>query len=334
MYILKQKPEDFIVKEIPSFSLDADGKYVILKLIKKDYNTLSALNIISKHFRCSQKDIGFSGNKDRQAITEQYLSLPQFMYDPKKLETFHHDHITLEYIGTSKQPLRLGFLKGNQFEIRLCDCEKSPSLQTFFVNYFGEQRFGTSNADIGKLLLLKQFKKAYELMIESGIQKERLQEYTSQHKNDYIGAISLLPLKLLSLFINAYQSKIWNQTVSQIIEQKDLSSSIIEISEMKLPSISKQNIDLGELPLIGFETEIEKSPYHIYIENTLQKEHITQRDFIISQIPRLSAGGGYRNIIEHVNDLSIKKESDSEYLLRFTLSKGSYATVFLKQLFI
>ena len=74
MYKIKQIPEDFIVKEINDIILNNDGKYSYFLLKKKNYNTLNAIKAIAKKLKINEKDIGFAGNKDKEAVTKQTIS--------------------------------------------------------------------------------------------------------------------------------------------------------------------------------------------------------------------------------------------------------------------
>lgn len=320
MYDLKLSPEDFIVKEIP---LDfREGPFLIFKLKKKEYNTVSAINALAKYLRISPRQIGFAGNKDKLAITEQYISIQ----GPSK-ETvlkFENPDIQLEYIGTSHKQISLGNLKGNQFEVRLKNCKQEPKQIKEFVNYFGEQRFSKNNKDVGFAILKKDFKKAMDLILESGTTINS-DKYS---KNDFVGCMQELPQKNISLYISAFQSYLWNKITSKLL----LPSNTIEISGTEL-NTKPNKLKKNELPLVGFETELENSPYEDLIENVMKEESITQRDYIIPQLGHLSAAGNYRTILTEVDDLEIIKENDETYLLKFSLPKGSYATVLIRQLF-
>ena len=70
---LKTVPEDFIVDEINQLNLEG-GPYLYAILKKKDYTTLKALEVLSRHFRIPIQFIGYAGLKDKTAITTQYLS--------------------------------------------------------------------------------------------------------------------------------------------------------------------------------------------------------------------------------------------------------------------
>lgn len=328
MYTIKDNPEDFVVKELPKYKLDEDGSFLIFKLSKKDYNTVSAIKLIACFLNIKDRMIGFAGNKDRRAVTEQFISIKGASVE--KVLSFKHDLISLEYIGRSNRGIALGGLVGNHFEIVLRDCDSVPKVRDNFVNYFGEQRFSECNADIGKFLLKKDFKAACELILSSGLRNSDIEEYMEDHPNDYVGAIGLLPSKLISLFINAYQSYLWNICVSRIINDKG-SDCEIDISGQQLGVANY--FDAGELNIIGFESELDENQYEDYMEAVMKEEGVTQRDFIIRQLSHLSAPGGFRDIFSKCSNVSVEDLGESVYKVCFDLSKGSYATVLIRQMF-
>ncbi|MFT4325925.1 MAG: tRNA pseudouridine(13) synthase TruD [Candidatus Woesearchaeota archaeon] len=324
MYTIKNSPEDFIVNEKPSFVL-SDGDYAICKLVKTNVATNTAIEILCSYLSCKRRDLGFAGNKDKVAITTQYVSIK--FGSKQKIENFSHELITLEYLGQSKKPISLGDLEGNHFSIVIENCEYIEKKE-WFVNYFGEQRFSEHNVAIGKLLLEKKFGDVCALLQDISLYKDALDSVLQNSPNDYINALSKVPQKVLSLFVSAYQSYLWNSVVSQKISQdKNIASeSHIEISGMKL-AVPKDYLS-GELPLLGFETEDVCEEY----EDLLTKEGLSQRHFIIPQLAFISAGGSFRSICVRVPDLEIKQTASKTYTISFTLPKGCYATTYIRHL--
>ena len=70
---IKQIPEDFIVKEIADIKLDG-GSFAYFKLKKKLWNTIDAVNEIAKVLNVNFNKLRYAGIKDRQAVTEQFVS--------------------------------------------------------------------------------------------------------------------------------------------------------------------------------------------------------------------------------------------------------------------
>ncbi len=322
MYQLKQKPEDFLVKEISSFQPQKTGSYAYFKLTKKNWNTLDAVKEISKRLHLPLKNIGFAGSKDKHALTEQLISIKNIKKEKtKKLEQLNIKDLTLKFLGYAHQPLTLGDLAGNYFEITIRNLEKEElenllkvlkgKKKKKMLNYFDQQRFGTNNIEIGRSLIKKDFSHACQLL---GLEVKR---------NDYLGALKTLPKRLLRLYVNAYQSYLWNKLLQRIIAQKI-------------------KIKLDTLPLIGFATGLSSlpSPIRKLIEEFLKEENLSLNDFLIKQIPELSLEGEPRKVWVEAKEINFLEVSEDELnlgkkklKLSFILPKGSYATLFIKSLF-
>jgi tRNA pseudouridine13 synthase len=308
MYQIKQISEDFVVKEISNIKFLDKGSHVYFGLKKKNWNTLDVVKEISKRLGIFIKNIGFAGSKDKKAITEQLISVKSVKKE--RVERLQIKDTSLEFLGYGNEPITLGDLEGNYFEIVVrnldsFDIEKPKRV----VNYFGEQRFSKNNVEVGRSLVKKDFKKACEVLQLEAI------------RNDYIGALKTIPKRLLRLYVNAYQSFIWNSVVSELIKDK---------------------IEIKEIPLIGFGTELNNYDEKIkkIINKILKKENLGLNDFIIKQIPELSLEGELRKVFVEVKDFKVlEKEKDElnegkkKIKISFSLSKGSYATVVVKELF-
>ena len=330
MYKIKQTPEDFVVEEIIELELADDGDYVYFWLNKKGFTTANAIEKISRFIRCKLRDIGFAGNKDKQAITKQAISIkdPGKRISKTRFEKFNSEKIFLEYIGRGKKPISLGDLEGNRFEIVLRECEKEPENIKQFINYFDEQRFSETNKDVGKAIVKGDFKKACGL-----INAEEVKAHLEKNQNDFVGAMKRLPLKTRLLHIHAYQSWLWNETVKEYLQSrhKDLLKQQYSLGELVFP---KSSIEAEAVPIIGFGTEIGTDEIGKIIKQIMEKEEITQRDFIIRSMPELSAEGGERELAVEIADIGIEKIGEKEYKIKFFLPKASYATMAIKRMMI
>src|SRR3989338_4179579 len=124
---IKELPEDFIVKEVLELKVE-DGSYYYYFVTKKNWNTLDVVKEISQ--RLHVKDVGYAGLKDRIAVTSQYISV-------QKKINFTLKDVKFEYLGTGKQRIFLGSLKGNAFILTLRDLEKKIAPVKEIINYFG-----------------------------------------------------------------------------------------------------------------------------------------------------------------------------------------------------
>lgn len=298
MYQIKQSPEDFIVNEITNIKLKDKGIYSIFLLKKIDYTTEKAIQTIAEKLNIPRKSIGYAGNKDKKAITTQYISIKSANIKELKLKD-----LELTFKGYSDKPVSLGDLEGNEFIINVVSEQKPQKIEKM-INFFGEQRFSKNNKDIGKAIIKKDFKKAAELVLEHEHDYElKCKEYLSHNKTDYIGALRKIPQKILQMYIHSYQSYLWNKMAE------------------------KEKNNTKTVPIIGFGTKQDTET-----EKILKEECITSRDFIIRPIPELSQEGSERDLYVKVQDLNIEK-SENGYKIKFKLQKGAYATEAIKQIF-
>lgn len=311
MYKIKQIPEDFVVEEINDLSLAEKGSFYIYKMKKVNYNTLSAIKKIAKELRLSMKDVGYSGLKDKYAVTTQFISIA----NRKKLsKSYDFRDITLELKGFQYVRLFPGSLAGNHFEIIVRSIKSKPKPIKRMINYFGEQRFSKFNVEIGKSIVKKDLEKTKELLKQTN-------DYKSiEDEKSIINMLQKIDKKILFLYLQSYQSFLWNKSVE------------MHLKEAREDSSDKSSIK--EMPLIGFGAIENK-----IIGKVMKKEAITKRDFIIKQLPDLSLEGGMRDIFVEVKNLKIKSlENDDlnkgmkKCKISFDLPKGSYATECIKQM--
>jgi tRNA pseudouridine13 synthase len=382
MYKLKQLPEDFVVKEIISkeieknVSLDKNknkeqnkdqnkspnknqNKYLYFKLYKKSWNTLTIIQKIAQALNINSKDFGFAGSKDKNAVTEQLCSVKctgklKSKNAKEILENIKFLGVKIEVIGYANEPINLGNLEGNEFEIIIRNLEKNDdviSSKNYFVNYFDEQRFSKNNVAIGRYLIKKKFKKALEL-----IDNHESNYYLEQeiNKNDFVGALKKIPKKLLLMFVHAYQSYLWNEIVAKHLKLelgleniKEIDYKIGEDNNGKLiVPLRKDSFESFapiKIPLLGFLYGFEDYEESIQgiVEDIMGDEDLEFSDFVIKQIPFLSAEGAVRNVVEKITGLNINQLENDElnedkYKIKiaFSLNKGNYATMVVKQLLL
>jgi len=304
VYSIKDKPKDFIVDEIINLNLDGGG-YIYFKLKKENFTTIKALELIARRLNLKLKNFGFAGNKDKKAITTQACSV--FGANEDKLKDLKLSNIKIEILGRGKSPISLGDLEGNSFKIFV----KAENIKKtdFFVNYYGEQRFGINcnNHIIGKYLLERRFKQACNNLNLSKINP--------------INSLREFGARKLKFFLHSYQSYLWNSLIYEKLKEKNGFEVPYCLGKYKFLDKKIKNFKVN---LPNFDTD---DYNHI-----LKKENLVKEAFLIRELPELVSETNFRDIITEVKDLKVKKEKEG-YFLSFFLNKGSYATVFLKKLF-
>ena len=118
---LKQQPADFIVEEIPDFTISSEkDEHTIFLLQKQEIDTFDAIRQIAKRLRISLFEIGYAGLKDKHALARQYISIPTH-YNVQELKM---DSLTLTFVGYYRKKIKIGDLAGNRFTIIVRDVRK------------------------------------------------------------------------------------------------------------------------------------------------------------------------------------------------------------------
>ncbi|WNY22990.1 tRNA pseudouridine synthase D [Methanimicrococcus hongohii] len=159
--ILRYRPADFVVEEISNYPyeendvIDKNRKYLMVEVTKENWDTNHFLKAYSSALGISHKRITYAGTKDKKAVTVQKMSL----YDVTKeqVENVHLKDISVRVLGRSQQPIGLGDLEGNMFQIvirniDLTESEAKAAAEKTTAeiikaggvpNFFGIQRFGS-----------------------------------------------------------------------------------------------------------------------------------------------------------------------------------------------
>lgn len=158
--IFKATPEDFIVDEILGFEPEADekGQHHWLYVKKRDANTDFVARQLAAHANIHPKLVSFSGQKDRQGVTQQWFSVELPAKQDIDWQTFQHPDITVVKHVRSGRKLRRGTHQANRFIIRLRDVTAADAVEARLAqiqqhgvpNYFGEQRFGRDGGNLEK----------------------------------------------------------------------------------------------------------------------------------------------------------------------------------------
>ncbi len=140
-------------------------------------------------------------------------------------------------------------------------------------------------------------------------------QYLLQHKNDYIGAIRMMPKYIRLLIIQAYQYYIFNRTLSKLLEDK-------EVNELE-----------SNIPTVGYDMQLNDNEVGKVIREILQQEGIDNTEiFKISSMPEASLKSFLHPSFFIPENFRIEKKGENVEI-SFDLKKGSYATILLMKLF-
>ena len=363
---IRKDPEDFEVSEIISKKSlnaikDQEG-YAVFKLKKRKIDTNHALSDIFKKKGLRLKALGL---KDATAITEQFVCSNN---RAKSVESFTTERYSLQKIGHVVKPLSKKDMVGNHFKIKISDCETRLSEFVDYgkiLNFYGYQRFGSKRPVthlIGKTILQKDFKKAIDLIVSftssydskenteireklvdkinykqyfdtipSQMDIERLVIHNMIEYDDEQKAIRAIPLSLRRFYVQAYQSYLFNHSLSLAFSNGE---NLFESQEGDV--CYDQNGNIGKhvngldqslaLPFIGY-SYYKKTRFDYYISKILESEEIAPKDFFIKEMQEVSNEGGFRQAAIQCSDYS-----NHGTTVEFSLSRGSFATIVLREI--
>ena len=363
---IRVEPEDFQVTEIISQkaqnSINSQEGYAVYKLKKKKIDTNHALSDVFRKKGIRLKSLGL---KDASAITEQFVCSGN---KGKAIESFSTDKYSLEKIGFVKKPLSKKDMIANHFKIKISECSEDLSSFTEndkILNFYGYQRFGSKRPVthlIGKAILQRDFKKAVELILsftspydskenteirEKLSDKENYEKYFDQvpyqmdierivlkemiEHGDALRAIRAIQISLRRFYIQAYQSFLFNQSLSSAFcdgenlfeaQPSDVCFDFHGIIGKYVKGLDQRLA----LPFVGY-SYYKKTRFDYQISKILEQEEITPKDFFIKEMQEVSSEGGFRQAALHCSDYS-----SYETIVEFSLSRGSFATILLREI--
>jgi len=335
--------EDFIVEEIPEkghiLTVEKtneqtnpindfdDGSlnptFLIFTLVKENLSTHEAIDIISRKTHTSIKRFGYFGNKDRNAVTAQRISV--FKGNLNLFSKVYHPKLFLKDFYYSNKPCKIGDLYGNHFKIRIRNFDGDQDKLNEFIetakkglpNFYGPQRFGNNliNIQVSKAILDGDFKKAVDMLINKkkiihqNSFEYKMKQYLEKLPNDYIGALRLIPKYLRLLILQSYQYNIYNKILSECL---------------------KENIKPEKIPLIGYDLDLNELDTKLreIFERIIKEEGIDIDNLNIRSMPEISMKSIYRDAFFIPEDIQYNLDG-KDLIMQFTLKRGSYASVFL-----
>ena len=384
---IKSRPQDFVVEELldlPEFSYK--GNYFIYKLEKKGISTLEVVTHLVRKYGIRDKKINFAGLKDKYALTSQYLSIMGREPKEIKEENFTliplgrgMRPIGPDLLNGNRFRITLRSLEKESIPGLINNLHEVSKYG--FPNYFGEQRFGSirhGGGFLAKCLIINDYESALKIYVSSWSSKDRsiikefkkrvsehwgnwgeclkfappsnerkVLTYLRDYPRDFVKAINLINPRLLSLFIAAYQSYIWNKMVGEFIKINLPENELIKFSykagEMvfykALPKGLFKEFAETQIPLIDHKVKFQGEKIKEIGEGVMKTEGVEIENFRLNKIKKAFFKSVSRRLIVIPEGLEISDSASDEIspnknklTISFTLTSGSYATVLLRRL--
>lgn len=334
--------DDFVVHEcLPSGLESGDGDtHLWVQLEKRERNTFDAAKALASCLGCPARDIGYSGLKDRMAVTRQWLSVPREYVggDEPPLEHLRRllkQESWLQVLATDwrGRKLRRGTHAANRFTIVLREVESAVSASTLekqlqdrvavlrergFPNAFGPQRFGADGRNLrvarrwlrdgAKLPRPKGQRQRHERGLVLSAARAYLFNRVLDHRiahGSWQTALDGEPLMLAGSNSRFVPTDI-DATIARRLAEHDVSTS-------------------GPLVGGGDDGSLRAC------QECEQAVLATERDLCVG-LTHAGVTASRRALRAQASDLELTPQSDATWQLRVTLDAGVYATSLLREI--
>lgn len=356
----KANTTDFIVNELLPLDFTGEGEHLWLHIEKSGMNTAYLAKLLSEWADIPLRDVGYSGLKDRHALTTQWFSLripkkqlPATEFAP--IDIGEHESVTILDQHWHNKKLNRGTHRANQFVITLRDIQfENSDTETLepeqrlsaketveqhlasisksgVPNYFGPQRFGRQGNNIREALSL--FARPPRAPRPSSKKSKSKRAPREQNTMELSAARSLIFNEILAARV---RDGSWNTGLSGEVFNLDGSGSIFtsdEIDDTLCERMASGDIHPTAV-MWGIDNDKVSNAAADVENDTVQHSPL---------LAQLAAGLEQRDIKAQRRALRLPIEAltwewhDSEeesqtLVLNFTLTTGSFATSILASL--
>jgi len=375
---IKSLVSDFQVEERISLP-EGQGSYAYYRVEKTGKSTLAVRDEMAARLKVTPSALVFPALKDKAAVTIQYASVrkrgPQEISGsgyaarrvgwgtralrPSDLDGNHFTVIVREL--TAKEAELLG--------------PKIEQLGLYgLLNYFDDQRFGSyaKGGFIGKEILKRDAERVVHIYLAEEMIGDRRDvrefkrlcashwgqwgyllhqaprpsnfrsviTYLKDHPHKYRKAANLINDRLLSIYLSAYQSWVWNQIVGAYIERDGELARGIDMLGTRFPvaepgpemlALQEELVDLPRL------TARYVGPFEQPAQAVFERESLGLQEFKARILRRVYLTKGERPVAFLPTAVAVSAPSDDtkfpgrrQLTVEFSLSAGQYATLVLK----
>ncbi|AFE10556.1 tRNA pseudouridine synthase D [Corallococcus coralloides DSM 2259] len=253
---IKQKPEDFSVKESYRFDEVESGKHRVYLMDKQKLSTFDAVNRIRDAFGLKPGAISYCGLKDKQGRTEQIIAVDGADVDMQEPD------LRLKFLGRTDKPLSAKNITSNRFSVTVraltrdslapLNLAAAEVNRLGVVNYFDSQRFGAikhGQGFIAKDLIRGDFEAALHnyfarpsdldrtedakvkgfwrdnwgrwdarVPFEGAKKYHRILRSLREHPGDWLRAFLQIDSDYRAMILFEYQSFLWNEGVRRYLQ--------------------------------------------------------------------------------------------------------------------
>ncbi|NOZ82763.1 MAG: tRNA pseudouridine(13) synthase TruD [Euryarchaeota archaeon] len=357
---LRQRVEDFVVRERFEVCDDGEGEYLHFIMEKYNWDTIRAIMELSRRLGVSSRRFGYAGTKDKRAYTVQRVSARGV--SEERLRSLSIPGIKLHSFTKCRRGISLGDLLGNEFEIVIREVSEnaeevvpatSEQLESRGVpNYFGYQRFGTVRPNthiVGRAILRGELEEAVACYIGRPYPREKQDAREARRiydeTSDPEAALQVFPERLqyerlMLAWLRRHPSD-YAGAIRRL--PKKLRKLLVHayqgyLFNLVLSRMIEEGMDIRgrSIPIFGYRSRFSEGRQGEIEREVLEQEGVELESFRCSSMPELAQAGGMRSASVSA-EMSWEVAQDElnpgmvKLTVRFFLPPGSYATSVLRE---
>lgn len=320
---IKVEPEDFVVEELPAYPPSGEGAHVYLWLQKRDWAWHALSKEIARRLDMDRRDIGAAGQKDRRAVTRQWVSVPEAVA-PRLGELDHIEGVAILEVSRHNNKLKTGHNRGNRFEIVVRDVEVEDAdtvaraiaerVSDGIPNLYAQQRFGRDGRTAADGWLVLQGRTPKPLRRDRRRLRLCVSALQSALFNDYS--------------VRRIEAGLARQVVrGDLLAKRDTGGLFV----CEDPAADQPRLEAGEIeitgPMYGSKLWAAEHEAGELEQSVLSDAGITAEDF--GSLGKLALGTR-RSFWVRADELDARAEG-GQATLKFALPSGSYATLWVRE---
>lgn len=375
--------EDFYVEEQIALPPSPGGPFTLYRVRKRNLTTLEVQARLAHALRRPPSALTFPALKDRQAIAVQYATLrgdgPARLegagFTAERVGRTERPLTPSDLLGNR---FELVLRDLSEAEAEAAIAQMAVIGQEGLPNYFGQQRFGSQLASgdwPGRRILLRDaegalrahltepmagdppevraFKKIaashwgdWRLLLDAAPRPSNYRSvltYLCDHPQDWRHALNLVTPRLLSLYLDAYQSLLWNRIAACYLEQVvGRPAATIRIAREPFPLFRHLADHIpaeAALPLPAHKAVYRDPLVAKAASRVLDSAGLEPGDLKARLLRRAYLSRGQRRLLLLPREVSASSPAPDERFagryrltLSFTLPPGAYATLILQAL--
>lgn len=318
--IMREAASDFDVEELLGFEPDGAGEHCWLWIEKTDLNTADAAQRLARFAGLRERDISYSGLKDKRAVARQWFSLHLLNREPSWVD-WSDPALQILRVARHSKKLRRGTHRSNRFVIVLRGVEGDTEALRQRVeriaragvpNYFGEQRFGRDGRNL-------------ELARRAAAERK-----------------SRLPRQQAGLYLSAARSYLFNAILAQRVAQQNwqspLAGEVFVLNRSKstfkqpLDDVLTQRLDSGDIHLSaampGRDAGLQPEDEVVQLEAAALAEHAD----LVAFIAQAGVDAERRSMRLIPESFRVDEIGERTWRFCFDLPKGCFATSLMREL--